>query len=54
MDLTDPPIDFVALAAAQGVAGVHVATLDELRAAVARGLAGQGPLLIEVAMAEGI
>ena len=51
MDLTDPPIDFVALAAAQGVAGVHVSTLPELRAAVARGLAGQGPLLIEVAMA---
>ncbi len=54
MDLTDPPIDFVALAGAQGVAGVHVATLDELRAAVTRGLAGAEPLLIEVAMAEGV
>jgi len=50
MDFTDPPIDFVKLAEAQGVEGVHVSTLPELRAAVLRGLAGDGPLLIEVAM----
>ncbi len=50
MDFTDPPIDFVKLAEAQGVEGVHVGTLPELRAAVLRGLAGEGPLLIEVAM----
>lgn len=50
MDFTDPPVDFVKLAEAQGVEGVHVGTLPELRAAVLRGLAGEGPLLIEVAM----
>lgn len=48
MDLTDPAIDFVALAEAQGVAAERVATLPELRAALARGLAGPGPRLIEV------
>jgi len=50
MDLTDPPIDFVALSEAQGVAAVRVATLPELRSAVERGLAGTLPLLIEVVM----
>jgi benzoylformate decarboxylase len=48
MDLTDPAIDFVALSEAQGVPAVRVATLPDLRDAVARGLAGPGPLLIEV------
>jgi len=52
MDFTDPPIDFIALAAAHGVDGVRAVTLAELRAAMARGLTGQGPLLIEVAMDE--
>ena len=48
MDLTDPAIDFVALSEAQGVPAIRVATLPDLRAAVVRGLAGPGPLLIEV------
>ena len=48
MDLTDPAIDFVALSEAQGVPAIRVATLPDLRAAVVRGLAGSGPLLIEV------
>ncbi len=48
MDLTDPAIDFVALAEAQGVAAERVATLPDLRAALARGFAGPGPRLIEV------
>jgi benzoylformate decarboxylase len=48
MDLTDPAIDFVALSEAQGVAAIRVVTLPDLRAAVERGLAGAGPLLIEV------
>jgi benzoylformate decarboxylase len=48
MDLTDPAIDFVALSEAQGVPAIRVATLPDLRAAVERGLAGAGPLLIEV------
>jgi benzoylformate decarboxylase len=50
MDFTDPPIDFVALAQAQGVAAVRVETLGALRDALAGGLAGGGPLLIDVVM----
>ncbi len=48
MDLTDPAIDFVALSEAHGVPAERVATLADLRAAIARGLAGPGPRLIEV------
>lgn len=48
MDLTDPAIDFVGLSAAQGVPAERVATLPDLRAALARGFAGPGPRLIEV------
>jgi len=48
MDLTDPAIDFVALSEAQGVPAERVATLPDLRAALARGFAGPGPRLIEV------
>ncbi len=48
MDLTDPAIDFVAISEAQGVPAIRVSTLPDLRAAVVRGLAGPGPLLIEV------
>ncbi len=54
MDLTDPAIDFVALAEAQGVPAEHVATLADLRAALARGFAGPGPRLIEVAIDDAI
>lgn len=54
MDFTDPPIDFLALAAAQGVAAVRVETLDALRAELARGLGGDAPLLIEVVMDEAV
>ena len=54
MDLTDPAIDFVALAEAQGVAAERVATLSDLRAALARGLAGPGPRLIEVEIDDAI
>lgn len=50
MDLGDPPIDFVALAEAQGVRGERVATLPELRDALGRALAGDAPVLIEVEM----
>ena len=48
MDLTNPAIDFVALSEAQGVPAERVATLPDLSAALARGLAGPGPRLIEV------
>ena len=54
MDFTDPPIDFVALAAAQGVEGCRVDTLDGLRVALQRGLGGAAPLLIDVAMDEAV
>jgi benzoylformate decarboxylase len=50
MDFTDPPIDFVALAEAQGVAAVRVETLGALRDALSRGLTANAPLLIDVVM----
>ena len=50
MDFTDPPIDFVMLAEAQGVAAVRVETLDGLREALTRGLSANAPLLIDVVM----
>jgi benzoylformate decarboxylase len=54
MDLTDPAIDFVALATAQGVPAEQVATLPDLHAALARGFAGCGPCLIEVMIDDAI
>lgn len=48
MDLDDPPLDFVKLSEGHGVAAVRVETLDALREAFLRGLAGGTPLLIEV------
>ena len=51
MDIEDPPIDFMALAAAHGVTGVRVTTLDGVRDAFAAALAGSAPTLIEVIVA---
>ena len=48
MDLDDPALDFVKLSEGHGVAAVRVETLDALREAFVRGLAGDAPLLIEV------
>ena len=48
MDLDDPALDFVKLSEGHGVAAVRVDTLDALREAFTRGLAGNAPLLIEV------
>ena len=48
MDIEAPAIDFMALAAAHGVAGVRVETLDALEATFTAALAGDGPVLIEV------
>jgi benzoylformate decarboxylase len=48
MDLDDPPIDFVALANSMGVRAERAATLDEVRKALAAGLAAAGPTLIDV------
>jgi benzoylformate decarboxylase len=50
MDLSDPPIDYVGLARALGVAAEHAATLDAALALLQRGLASDAPLLIDVAI----
>jgi benzoylformate decarboxylase len=48
MELTDPPIDFVALAKAFGVASQRVASADEIEPAVRRGLSSGHPNLVEI------
>ncbi|QXQ07513.1 hypothetical protein KX816_05680 [Sphingosinicellaceae bacterium] len=48
MDIDTPALDFVKLSEGHGVAAVRVETLDALREAFVRGLAGDAPLLIEV------
>ncbi len=52
MSLAEPAVDFQALAAAMGVAARRVHTLDEVRSALAAGIAGAAPNLIEVVMDE--
>ena len=46
-DLSNPDIDWVGLAAAQGVPGARAATCEEFDAALCRALAEGGPYLIE-------
>ena len=46
-----PDIDFVGLAAAQGVNGVSVATADALKDALSRALVSTGPMLVEIDIA---
>jgi acetolactate synthase-1/2/3 large subunit len=48
LDLTDPVIDFVALAAGMGVAGRRVETAEALTAALQESFTEPGPSLIEV------
>jgi benzoylformate decarboxylase len=50
MELTDPAIDFVGLANAFGIAAERARTVAEVTDLVAKGLTGQAPLLIDVAM----
>ena len=50
MDLIDPPLGFVEMAAGMGVAGTRVTEPDELAAAVRDALASGAPHLIEVAV----
>ena len=50
MDLVDPPLGFVEMAAGMGVAGTRVTEPDELAAAVRDALASGAPHLIEVAV----
>ena len=51
MDIENPAIDFMALAAAHGVAGVRVETLDLVRDAVMAALISDAPTLIEISVA---
>ena len=46
-DLSNPNLDWVGLAAAQGVPGSRAATCEEFDAALGRALASDGPYLIE-------
>ena len=50
MDLTDPELGFVDMAAGMGVAGVRVTEPEELSAAVRDALAASAPRLIDVAI----
>jgi benzoylformate decarboxylase len=54
MDLQEPAIDFMALAAAHGVAGVRVESIAALIEAFKAALASDAPTLIEVPVARGI
>ncbi len=47
-DLGSPPLDWVSLARGFGVDGVQATSLDELRDGLERGLASEGPSLVEV------
>jgi len=47
MDFIDPPLDIVSLAKGFGVVGERAATPDAFEAAFARGLAHDGPYLVE-------
>ena len=49
-----PRLDCVALASAYGVRGTRVEGRDELRDALANGLAGEGPALVEVPVTPGM
>ena len=54
MDIEAPAIDFMALAAAHGVAGVKVDTLGDVRTAVTAALASDTPTLIEITVARDV
>jgi len=53
LDLTDPVLDFVALATGMGVPARRVETAEELTAALAQSFAEPGPSLIEVPLPSG-
>ncbi|WP_025591355.1 thiamine pyrophosphate-binding protein [Agrobacterium tumefaciens] len=48
MELSDPPVDFAALAKAFGVTSQRVASADEIAPAVRRGLSSGEPNLVEI------
>ena len=47
LDLSRPDLDFVQLARGMGVPGERVENMDEFNTALARGLAVNGPYLVE-------
>ena len=51
LDLGRPDLDFVAIARGMGVPGARVDTMDEFNVQIARGLAADGPYLVEVMLA---
>lgn len=48
MDMTDPPVDFVAVAQGLGVPATRVEQGNDIRAAVAKAIASGKPVLVEV------
>jgi benzoylformate decarboxylase len=50
MDLTDPRVDFPALAGSLGVAAERIEKTSEVGPALARGLARGGPVLLDIAL----
>jgi acetolactate synthase-1/2/3 large subunit len=53
LDLAGPPLDWVALASAEGVPGERAESAEAFDAALGRALAGRGPRLIEAAIEAG-
>ena len=51
MELNNPEIDYVGLAKSLGVPAEHATTVHEATDLIAKGLAGSGPMLINVAIA---
>jgi len=51
MELNNPEIDYVGLAKSLGVPAAHAASLHDATDLIAKGLAGNGPMLINVAIA---
>jgi acetolactate synthase-1/2/3 large subunit len=54
LDLTEPDLDFVALARGMGVPGRRVETAEGLLAALEESFAEPGPALIEIPLTSGI
>ena len=48
MELTDPEIDFVGLARSLGITAERARTVQEATDLLAQGLAGGGPMLVDV------
>ena len=51
MELLDPPIDYVGLARSLGIAAERASSVHETTDLIAKGLAGNSPMLINVAIA---